>query len=96
MHIANVVVKNDWENLESLISTAKGETFTFDSSKNYYLVNGGDQVVHIVNDSAKPSVAAPLGVPLAKYEQCGLKLATGAVYVSTEMGTASLHIEVEG
>lgn len=96
MHVANVVVTNKWDDLEELISTAKGDTFTFDSTKNYYLVNGGENVVHIVNASAKPTSVPPLGVPLAKFEQCGMKLASGDVYVSTETGAANLHIEVEG
>ena len=96
MHIANVVVNNTWQDLESLISSARGETFTFDATKNYYLVNSSGGVVYCVNQSAQPSVAAPLGVPVANMEQCGLKLATGSVFVSTESGTANLHIEVEG
>lgn len=95
MHVANVVVKDEWQDLESLISTAKGDTFAFDSDKNYYLVNSSGSVIYCVNQSAEPTVAAPLGVPVANMEQCGLKLATGSVFVSTESGTANLHVEVE-
>ena len=97
-HIANVVVKNQWQDLETLISAAKGSTFTFDSSKNYYLVNGSDSVVYFRNQAAAPSTGddAPNGLPLAKFEQCGLKLDSGHVYASTEVGIANLHIEVEG
>lgn len=97
MHIANVTVTSTWQDLESLISSAKGVSFSFDATKNYYLVNEGVNTVYLVNkEGAAPTEGAPIGVPLALQEQAGLKLAAGHVFVSTQHGTANLHIEVEG
>ena len=96
MHIANVTVKSEWQDLEQLISTATAAVFQFDESKNYYLVNDGVSTVYLVNkEGGAPTEGAPLGLPLALYEQAGLKLATGKVYVATQSGTANLHIEME-
>lgn len=95
-HVANVLVKNTWEDLETLISAKTGSTFSFDSSKNYYLVTSSGSTVYCVNQAAQPEAAAPIGVPVGVMEQCGLKLASGKVFVSTESGTANLHVEVEG
>ena len=96
MHIANVTVKSTWQDLESLISSATGSVFYFDSSKNYYLVNDGVNTVYCVNKEGEaPTELPPLGMPLALQEQAGLKLATGKVYVATQHGTANLHIEME-
>lgn len=92
-HVANVAVNSTWQDLESLISTATGSTFSFDSSTDYYLVNSSGATVYCVNQAAEPSVSAPLGVPLGTLEQAGLKLASGKVYVATESGVANLHIE---
>lgn len=96
MHIANVTITSTWQDLEQLISTATGAVFQFDKSKNYYLVNDGVNTVYLVNKEGEaPTEGAPLGVPLALQEQAGLKLETGKVYVSTQSGTANLHIEEE-
>jgi DNA-binding beta-propeller fold protein YncE len=94
MHIANVTVTSTWQDLESLISSAKGVSFSFDATKKYYLVNDGVNTVYLVDkEGAAPTEGAPIGLPLALQEQAGLKLETGKVYVATQSGTANLHIE---
>lgn len=96
MHIANVTVQNKWEDLEELITASKGEPFTFDNSKNYYLVNCGGFDCLFLNQDSKPEEEIVSGLPVTPKEQCGLKLSSGKVYARCINGATGIHVEVEG
>lgn len=95
MHIANIKIGDSWENLEELVSSKLSNTFTFDPSKNYYLVNCGGFSCLFINQQDKPDTMVSDGLPLEPKEQCGLKLTTGKVYARCLSGITNIHVEVE-
>ena len=102
MHIANIQITADngkWQNLETLISTATGNTFTFDSGVTYYLENCSNTDIFLINttDDIDTLDAKKInGSRLHPYGQAGLIKENGYVYCKCYNGTsADLHIEVK-
>lgn len=100
MHVANIKITADngeWQNLETLISTELGSTFTFDSGKTYFLVNCGNSDIYLINttDNETTLNAKKInGIRLAPYGQAGLVKTDGFVYCKCYNNiTADLHIE---
>lgn len=97
MHIANVTVKSGkWNDLETLISEVRGEDFSFDPSKNYYLVNCGGSIALFLNQDTEPEQDNIKGLSLSNQEQLGLKLSNGKVFARCLINSTDIHVEVEG
>ena len=92
-HKANVLVKKEWEKLETLISAAIGSTFTFEANKNYFISSVGPQIVYCATVGSKPSDGDIVGVGLFAGDEAGYKKGTGDLYVSCPFGEASIHVE---
>ena len=102
MHVANIQItaeNGEWQNLETLISTKLGSTFTFEADKKYFLVNCSNTDIFLINttDDIDTLDAKKInGARLHPYGQAGLIKENGYVYCKCYNGTsADLHIEVK-
>lgn len=76
MNIANVTVKNEWVDIQDLISEATGDDFEFTPNINYYLSNSTGTPVLFLNVDSLPDETVNKGLVVAGFEQCGFKLAS--------------------
>ena len=76
MYIANVNLNNGSQSLESLISTATGDTFTFSASATYHITNNSDYACYLVNQSTEPSEKIGYGMLLPAHCQADFKTGT--------------------
>lgn len=95
MHIANITIGKDWIDLETAITNQTGTSFSFDSDKNYFIVNNGGYQVLLLNTTSAPTADNYDGLFLMPKEQCGLMLAQGKAYARSQNGPCNLHVEVE-
>lgn len=102
MHVANIQIpaeNGDWQNLETLISNKLGSTFTFDSSKTYFLVNCSNTDIYLINTTETLTTLNNNkinGIRLSPCNQAGLKKDSGYVYCKCLFNiSADLHIEVK-
>lgn len=96
MDIANVIVKNEWVDVQDLISEKLGEDFEFINGVNYYLSNSTMTPCIFLNRENIPTEEEDKGLVVAGYEQCGLKLSSGKVFARCLRGSTDIHIEMEG
>lgn len=100
MHVANIQItaeNGEWQNLETLISTKLGSTFTFEADKKYFLVNCSNTDIFLINTTDNLTTLNDKkinGVRLSPYGQAGLVKTSGFVYCKCYNNiTADLHIE---
>lgn len=96
MNIANVTVKNEWVDIQDLISEATGNDFEFTPNINYYLSNSTGTPVLFLNVDSLPDETVNKGLVVAGFEQCGFKLGSGKVFARCLNGSTDIHIEQEG
>ena len=93
-HKANVLVKKDWQKLETLVSTAMGSTFQFESNKTYFISSVGPQIVFCADVSAQPQANEVVGTGLFIGDEAGYVKDSGLdLYVSCPYGEATIHVE---
>ena len=97
MYIANVTLNNEWQSLETLISAATEETFTFDSSKTYHITNNSDCACYLINQDTEPSTKLGCGMLLPPHCQADFKTGTATkLYGIVNTNPVELCVEVEG
>lgn len=92
-HKANVLVKKEWQKLETLISTQIGSTFQFESNKTYFISSVGPQIVFCADVSAQPQANEIIGTGLFMGDEAGYVKDSGDLYVSCPYGEATIHVE---
>ena len=94
MHIADVTINTEWQNLATVISTAISDTFTFDTDKKYSIQVKSDVPVTVCNKSTTPT--GDEGLVLNYSDQLILTLPSGNLYVKVAAKEAILNInEIE-
>ena len=94
MHIADVTINAEWQDLATVISEAISDTFTFDTSKKYSIQVKSDVPVTVCNKATTPEGYE--GLVLNYSDQLILTLPSGNLYVKAAAKEAILNInEIE-
>lgn len=97
MYIANVKLNNEWQSLETLISAATGDTFTFDASTTYHITNNSDCACYLINQNTEPSGKVGYGMLLPAHCQADFKTGTATkLYGIVNTNPVELCVEAEG
>ena len=96
MYIANIETNDTWQSVETLVSAAISDTFTFEADKTYHITNNNDFAVWLVNVNTAPSDKENVGMRLPGGAQCDFKVGTYThLFVRGNTQKANLHIEQE-